>query len=181
MSQELLQSIQERRTIRRFTEQDVEPEKLTAVLEAIRWSQSWANTQCWEIIVVQDKQIQTELQALISPRNPATKAMVSAPVVLAVRGKQHSSGWYDGKQSTRYEDWMLYDLGLATQNLCLAAHGLGLGAVVVGLFDHAGVEKLLGVPNGYQVVSLIPMGYPAAVPSAPPRKNLAEFVHYNRF
>ena len=61
MSQELLKSIQERRTIRRFTEQDVEPEKLTAVLEAIRWSQSWANTQCWEIIVVQDKQIQTEL------------------------------------------------------------------------------------------------------------------------
>ena len=87
MSQELLKSIQERRTIRRFTEQDVEPEKLTAVLEAIRWSQSWANTQCWEIIVVQDKQIQTELQALISPRNPATKAMVSAPVVLAVCGK----------------------------------------------------------------------------------------------
>ena len=145
----------------------MEPEKLAAVLEAVRWSPSWANTQCWEVVVIQDKKIQTALQSVISPRNPATKAMVAAPVVLALCGKQHSSGWYDGKQSTRYEDWMLYDLGIATQSIGLVAHSLGLATVVVGLFDHAAVDTILGVPAGYQAVSLLPLGYPDASPSPP--------------
>jgi nitroreductase len=76
---------------------------------------------------------------------------------------------------------MMYDLGLATQNLCLTAQSLGLGSVIVGSFDHAAAAELLTVPDGYEIVSLIPLGYPAHSPTAPARRAVAEFVHYRRF
>jgi nitroreductase len=55
---------------------------------------------------------------------------------------------------------MMYDLGLATQNLCLMAHSLGLGTVIVGLFDHDRAKAVVNVPDGYELVTMIPLGYP---------------------
>ncbi len=75
----------------------------------------------------------------------------------------------------------MFDLGLATQNLCLMAHDLGLGTVIVGLFDHDGAKQILNVPAGYELVVLIPMGYPAKTPSAPERREIEEFTHYDIF
>jgi predicted oxidoreductase (fatty acid repression mutant protein) len=49
-----LDIVKGRRSIRRFTAQPVEQEKLDVLLEAARWTPSWANTQCWEVIVVAD-------------------------------------------------------------------------------------------------------------------------------
>jgi nitroreductase len=75
----------------------------------------------------------------------------------------------------------MYDLGIATQSLCLAAHDLGLGTVIAGLFDHDKAKEILGVPDGYEVVSLIPLGYPAKTPSSPKRREVEEFTHYDTF
>ena len=78
-------------------------------------------------------------------------------------------------------DWFMFDLGLATQTLCLVAHSLGLGTVIVGLIDHDKVKKILNVPDGYEVVALIPVGYPAQKPSAPKRREISEFMRYDTF
>jgi len=181
MENELMRVLQTRRSIRRFKEQPIEAEKMATVLEAVRWSPSWANTQCWEIVVVTDKAQQEKLQATLAPKNPATKAMVGAPAVLVVCGKEHAAGWYDGKQTTRFPDWLMFDLGIASQSICLAAHSLGLGTVVVGLFDHAKADAVIGVPAGYQVVAMIPIGYPDNDPSPPKRREASEFTHQNKF
>jgi len=107
--------------------------------------------------------------------------MTQAPVVLGICGRKHKAGYYNGERQTRFEDWLMFDLGLATQNICLTAHILGLGAVIVGSFDHDRVAELLEIPDTYDIVSLIPLGYPAHAPSPPPRRPAAEFVHYRRF
>jgi nitroreductase len=75
----------------------------------------------------------------------------------------------------------MFDLGLATQNLCLTAHELGLGTVIVGLLDHDKAKSVLHVPDTHEVVVLIPLGYPAKSPSAPKRKEISEFTHYETF
>jgi len=75
----------------------------------------------------------------------------------------------------------MFDIGIAAQNLCLRVHDLGLGSVIVGLFDHNKAKEVLGVPEGYEVVVMIPVGYPAKVPSAPKRKEISEFTHYEKF
>jgi nitroreductase len=53
--------------------------------------------------------------------------------------------------------------------------------VIVGSFDHDLVAELLEIPDSYDIVALIPIGYPAHAPSPPPRRPVAEFVHYRRF
>ena len=75
----------------------------------------------------------------------------------------------------------MFDTGLAMQNLCLAAHALGLGTVIIGMFDHKGVEKILGVPQDVEVVAMTPLGYPTTVGNIPKRKELSEFVFYDEY
>ncbi|MEA3414587.1 MAG: nitroreductase family protein [Thermodesulfobacteriota bacterium] len=178
---DLMEIIKERRSIRDYEEKDIPGEIVDKVLESVRWTPSWVNTQCWEVIVVKDKIIKEKLQATISKGNRAAKSIVTAPVVLAVCGRLGKSGYYKGKISTKFGDWYMFDLGLATQNLCLMAHHLRLGAVIVGLFDHDRAKQILNVPAGYELVVLIPMGYPAKTPSAPKRREIGEFTHYDKF
>ena len=107
--------------------------------------------------------------------------MVEAPAILVLCGKQGSSGFYKGQVTTKFGDWFMFDLGLATQSLCLAAWNLGLGTVVVGLFDHNRAAAVLGVPEGYELVAMLPLGYPAKQPAAPKRREISEFTHQERF
>jgi nitroreductase len=178
---EITEVIKERRSIRKYEEKDVPEEILNSLLEAAGWSPSWANTQCWELIVVKDKTLKESLKETIFPKNPATNAITGAPVLLALCGKLKSSGFYKDIVTTKFGDWFMFDLGLFTQTLCLAAQNLGLGTVIVGLFDHDKAKSILKVPEGYELVVLIPLGYPAKISSAPKRREIREFVHHNTF
>ena len=125
---ELLSIIRERRSIRKYLERPVSGDDLQQILEALRWAPSWANTQCWEVVVVRDPEVRDRLQATVPAKgNPAFKAVGMAPVVLVMCAKTQVSGFYKGSELTHFGDWMMYDLGLATQNLCLMAHSLGTG------------------------------------------------------
>ncbi len=178
---ELMNIIEERRSVRKYEDKDMPKEYLDKIFEAVRWAPSWANTQCWDIIVVKDKNIRESLQKTISPKNPATRSIVSASVLLALCGKTGESGYYKGKVTTKFGDWLLFDLGIATQNICLTAQALGLGTVIVGLFDHDKAKEILEVPDTHEVVALIPVGYPAHKPKPPKRKAVEEFVRYDTF
>ena len=96
---DLMEVIKERRSIRDYEEKDIPVELVNRVLDAVRWTPSWVNTQCWEVIVVKDKIIKEKLQATISKGNRAAKSIVAAPVVLAICGRLEKSGYYKLKQS----------------------------------------------------------------------------------
>jgi len=176
-----IQVIKDRRTVRKFEEQPVTEEQVNTLLEAVRWAESWANTQCWEIIVVRDQDIKAQLQETMAKGNPGTKAVVQAPVVFGVCAKLQTSGFYKGQAPTKFGDWYMFDLGIASQNLSLAAQALGLGSVILGLFDHDQAAKVLKVPQGFELVTLIPVGVPAKIPSAPNRREISEFTHWETF
>ena len=173
--------IRERRSTRKYEAKDVPEDILNQVLEAVRWAPSWANTQCWEVVLVQDRTLREKLQATISKGNPSTKSIIEAPVLLALCGKLKSSGYYKDKVSTKLGDWLMFDLGLVTQTICLAARSFGLGTVIVGFFDHDRAREILKVPTGYEIVALVPMGYPAKISSAPKRREVGEFMHRDTF
>ncbi len=177
----VLDIIKNRRSIRNFEDRGVPQEVLEQILEAVRWSPSWANTQCWEVIVVKDLEIKKRLQETMGKGNPATRAIVEAPIVIGICGKLQSSGYYKGEVTTKFGDWFMYDVGLATQSLCLTAHALGLGTVIAGLFDHDKAKAVLQIPEGIELVSLIPTGYPAKGTGAPKRREVSEFTHYDKY
>ena len=176
-----IQAINNRRTIRNFQDQPVTDEQVQTLLESIRWAESWANTQCWEVVVVRDAEIKSQLQETMAKGNPGTKAVVQAPVVFAVCAKLQTSGFYKGQAPTKFGDWFMFDLGIACQNLSLAAHAMGLGSVILGLFDQDQAAEVLKVPAGFELVTLIPVGVPAKIPSAPKRREVKEFAHWETF
>lgn len=177
----LMDIVKGRRSIRRYEEKEVSESDLQKILESVQWSPSWANTQCWEIIAVKDSTIKEELVEKSFPKNPAAKAIVQAPVVLALCGKVKSAGYYKDEAMTKFGDWMLFDLGIASQSICLTAYDLGLGTVIVGNFNHDQAGEILKVGEGYEVVVLIPLGYPAKDSPAPKRREISDFVHNNTF
>jgi nitroreductase len=183
---ETLEAIKTRRSIRKFTDQPVEPEKLQAVLEAVQQAPSWSNRQCWSLVVVQDQEVRNRISELSFVEsffatygyksNPAQKGLAQAPIVLVACADPQQSG------DLRGEQYFMADLGIATQNLMLAAHDLGLGTVFVGVFDEEQLKSLLGIPANIRIVGLFPLGYPATeAKGGPPRKPLSEFVHYGQW
>ncbi len=178
---DVMNSILERRSVRKFEEKPIPDEILNTLLQSVRWSPSWANTQCWEVIVIKDESVRIKLQEVMSPKNPATRAIVQAPVLLALCAKLKHSGYYKEEASTRFGDWFLFDLGIASQSISLAAHSMGLGSVTVGAFDQNKANTILNLPEGYDTAVLIPVGYPAKISSAPKRRDIAEFTHNDTF
>jgi nitroreductase len=178
---DLMSIVKGRRSIRRFQDKPVPETDLQQILEAVQWSPSWANTQCWEIVVVKEREMKERLNEALSPTNPAKKGLPDAPLVLALCGKLQSSGFYKGQATTKLGDWFMFDLGIATQSLCLAACNLGLGTVIVGSINHDKAKDVLGVGEGYELVALIPVGYPAKESAAPKRREISEFTHSDKF
>lgn len=177
-----MEIIKTRRSIRRFKPDPVEDEKLLTILEAARWAPSWANTQCWEFIVIKDPAIKESLATTLPPTNPAVEAVRKAPVVIVACAKLGVSGYYKGRAVTDKGDWFMFDVALALQNMVLAAWSLGLGTVYVGAFDAKKAAGILGVPPEVSVVALVPVGYPLEVPKeAPKRKELREFVYLDKY
>jgi nitroreductase len=177
---DLFDAIKTRRSIRKYLDKPIEDEKLQAVLEAVRMSPSWANFQCWRLVVVKDKSIKAKISALsyveavFAPMgyksNPSMKALVEAPVVIVLCADPERSGTLWDQQ------YYLVDAGLAAQNLMLAARGLGLGSVFVGIYDEDKLKKLLNIPEGIRIVGLLPLGYAAEEQKdGPSRKPVEEF------
>jgi nitroreductase len=180
---ETLEAIRTRRSVRRFSDQPVEPEKLQAVLEAVQQAPSWSNRQCWHLVVVQNQEVRNTISELSFVEsffatygyktNPAQKGLAQAPVVIVACADPLQSG------DLRGEQYFMADMGIAAQNLMLAAHDQGLGSVFVGVFDEEQLKKLLGIPANIRIIGLLPLGYPAGESKGgPPRKPLSEFVHY---
>ena len=178
--------IKERRSMRKFTEQEVSDEQLHELLEAVRWSPSWANTQCWEVVVIKDQARKEQLAAMLSEKNPATKGVVQAPLVLVICARLGVAGYEHGENAehayaTDKGDWFMFDLGIACQNICLAAYDMGLGTVHVGHIKHKEIDQWLGLPEDVCSVEIIPVGYPAKQGKAPARKQLEDFVHFEKY
>ncbi len=179
---ETRECIRTRRSIRRFTDQPVSEEQFKELLEAIRWSPSWANTQCWEVVAVREREAKEKLASLVIRKDsPAAQGLIEAPLVLVMCGRVGLAGFHQGQARTDKGDWYMFDLGIACQNLCLAAHAMGLGTVHMGGFDHPALDDYLGLPPDVHSVEMIPVGYPAQEAASPARKELSVFVHLEKY
>ncbi len=152
-----LQAIHTRRSIRKYEDRAVPEDAIRQILAAAMMAPSACNMQPWHFVVIDDR----ELLAKISAINPHAGMAEHSPVSILVCGDlalEHPSGY-----------WVV-DCAAATQNLLLAAHALGLGAVWTGIYPRQdrveGYRKLLGLPENVMPHSLNVIGYPAEEPQA---------------
>lgn len=190
---DVLEAIKTRKSIRRFKDIPVENDKLLKILESIRMAPSWANMQCWRLIVVKNQQVKDKISELsfvesfFTPlgykTNPAQKGLAEAPVIIVACADPSRSGllWN--------QSYYMTDIGIAAQNLMLSAHSLGLGSVFVGVFDEEKLKGILNIPQGIRIVGIFPIGYPRdektgsnrGEKEAPPRKPISEFSFSERW
>ena len=183
---ELFEAIKTRRSVRKYLDKPVENDKLQAVLEAVRMAPSWANMQCWRMVVVKDKAVKETLsdlsyvESFFAPKgykaNPSKKALAEAPVVIVLCAEPSQSGVLWG------QSYYLVDTGIASQNLMLTARDQGLGSVFVGVYDEVKVKGILNIPQNVRVVGLFPLGYPAGESKdGPPRKPMHEICFHGQW
>lgn len=181
-----LEAIKTRRSVRKFADKPVEAEKLQTVLEAVQAAPSWSNMQCWRMVVVKNAESRAKIsdlsyvESFFATRgyksNPAQKGIADAPVVIVLCAVPEQSGELNGQK------YYLADTGIASENLMLAAHAVGLASVFVGVFDEEKLGDLLDIPPGVRIVGIFPLGYPQTEPKAgPSRKPLEEIVFYEKW
>jgi nitroreductase len=161
-----------RRSIRKFTNQPVEPEKVDKLLRAAMQAPSAANQQAWEFIVVQDKAKLEKLAETSPYAKPAAGSAVTF-VFLADESKM--------KVPTGWEQ----DMGAAAENMLLEAVHLGLGGVWFGVATSSlvaeNVSKLFELPENIRPFSLISVGYPDGQKNQFVDRYQAERVHYEKW
>lgn len=189
---DVMQAIRERRSIRRYLPDPVPEEALHTILEAARWAPSWTNTQCWRLIVVGDQETKSKLAETLRTmkpkgKNSSTEAVREAPIVIVACAERGLSGCYRSEDkkgapvTDKGEWWFMFDLGLAMQNVTLAAHSLGLGTVHIGFFDTGEVARILDIPDNIAVVELMALGRPDETPPTRPRKEISEFAFHEKY
>ena len=163
------------RVVRRFEDRPLAPEHLDRVLNAGRRASSSKNTQRWAFIVVTDRE---RLRALAA----------TGPYAGHVAGAAAAIALVTPDPSGPEEPFsIMWDLGLATQNMILAAWSLGIGSCPATVYDGAMARELLGYPEGLACTFILSLGYPVdpadlVRPLKPGgRRPLDEIVHRDRW
>ena len=171
--QAAIENIMTRTSIRQFKAQPVEQDTVDILLKAAMAAPSALNLQPWHFIVINDK----ETIALLSGKRPT-----NAPLMIAVCGDTDKTMLPDG--STKLPDFWVEDVSAATENLLLAAHALGLGAVWTGVYPAmdrtAEVANVLNCPQNIVPLAVVRVGYPDESPE-PKNKYKEENISYNKF
>lgn len=172
--------IKGRRSVRRFTEQAIDHVVLSEIVETASYYPSWKHTQIVRFVAVEGEKKARLAKECTDMWANNGKIMESAPVVMAVTIIKNRSGFErDGSFSTNKGDrWQMYDAGIASQTLCLAAYENGIASVILGLFDDEKAAAILELPEDREVAALIPMGYAAETPAAPRRKPVEEILSF---
>lgn len=171
--------IKGRRSIRAFSQESISHELISEIVETASYAPSWKHTQIVRYVAAEGE-LKDKIAACTSAYARNGEIIASAPMVIVVTIIKGRSGYErDGSFSThRGEGWQMFDAGVASEAFCLAAYEKGLGTVIMGIFDDDKVAELLELPEGRDVVALIPIGYPAESPTAPRRKPVEELVTF---
>ena len=171
--------IRTRRSIRKFKAAPVDHSLLESLISDTSYSPSWKNSQITRFIAIEDSSI---LDSIVQDYTPSFNSDIikQVPVLLAVTFAKGRSGFErDGSFSTKKGDrWQMFDVGVACQTFCLAAHNAGLGTVIMGIWDEDGITKLLKLPDDQELAALIAVGWPDVDPDVPMRKSVDELLTY---
>ena len=167
-----------RRSIRKFTDTPVSHETLEQIVATAAYAPSWKNTQISRYIAIENPDMLREICETYAPFNAyiigGCKTLIAQTFV-----KNRSGFERDGSYSTdRRTGWQHYDCGIAAQTFCLAAHDLGVGSVILGIFDREALEKYLNIPDDQELMALIAIGYPSNDAPAPKRKDVETLLSY---
>jgi nitroreductase len=191
---DVMQAIATRRSIRKYRPDPIDEEVLQRLLTAMRLAPSGGNRQPWKFVVVRDEALKRQIaDAAASTRSTgevrrqdwiADAAAIVVPCGLPPAPPAPAAAPSPdplAHQPRPPAPTLYLNLAIALDHLTLAAAAEGLGTCWVGAVDMARVRELLGIPADVLVPVIMPLGHPADVPDARPRKPLDEIICYDRY
>lgn len=146
-----MEALLTRSSIRAYTDEPVTDEQVEQLLRAAMAAPSAGNSQSWAFVVIRDR----ELLDAVPTVHPYAKMTPQAPLAILVCGDVSAE---------KYPGFWVQDCSAAVENLLLAAHIIGLGAVWTGIYpDEGRVEgfrRLFSLPDHIVPLALIPVGFP---------------------
>lgn len=171
--------LEKRRSIRKYDgSKSVTKEQVEEIIRAGILAPSWKNSQVprYYAAVTEEGIAKVKAQLPVFNVNNTAGAAYIVTTIVANR-----SGYDpDGSPTTEmsHNEWGMYDLGLASENMALKAVDMGLGTLIMGIRDAEGLKKALQIPENEIVVSVIAVGYPAIDPVIPKRKEVGEAAKF---
>lgn len=166
---DLYEAVEKRRSIRKFKPEPVTREDLRRILKAGRLAPSGGNRQPWHFIVVRESETKRALSVAANNQ----EFIAEADAVIVALGEPRTSTDLPYKlSSTRIPHKQ--DPMIAIEHMVLAATALSYGTCWIGAFNEDEVRKILGIPEYFAVIALLPVGVPAERPPPRPRKAFTE-------
>lgn len=162
-----------RKSIREFSDKEIEKDKLGRLLETLRRAQSAANRQPWHFIIIEKKDVKM-LNDIFTK-----DGFKSAPLIIAACAEPQKA-WVRKADGRNYA-WV--DVTIAITEMIGAATAEGLGACWIAAIDPVRLKERLDIPGSIEVVALIAIGYPTAplIKEEKNRKPLEEIIHYGKW
>lgn len=157
---DFLDLVKARYSVRDYVQKEIEQSKLDYVMECVRLAPSAVNYQPWKFAIVADPERLAALKTAY-PR----EWIQTAPCII-VACADHTQSWHRKADNKDHAD---IDLSIAIEHLCLAAAEQGLGTCWVCNFDVPVCREVMQLPEQFEPVALIPIGYPA-VQALPDKK-----------
>ncbi len=166
-------AIRIRKSVRSFSDRTIPQSTLEEILDSARLAPSASNKQDWVFIVVEEPSKQEELAAATSGQG----FIKQAPVILAGVATDPDYRMRNGLSSGAV------DLAIALDHITLKAVEEGIGTCWIGAFHQDQAKQVLDIPNEYQIVALMPLGYPSTelAEREKARKDLEEITFKNTF
>ncbi|MBN1961864.1 MAG: nitroreductase family protein [Deltaproteobacteria bacterium] len=165
---DFLKLVQSRYSVRAYKPDEVAPDKLERILEAVRLAPSAKNQQAFRFIVIYTQGREQELARIFHQ-----SWLMQAPIIVAACGVPNDN-WRrsDGKN---YND---VDVTIAMDHLILAATAEGLGTCWIGAFKNDAAKEVLKLPDGVEPIAFTPLGYANDQSRPKLRKKLSQLISY---
>ena len=165
---DVMKAIEERRSIRSYRSDPVEPEKLAQIAEAFRLAPSAVNAQNWKLLIVTDPAVKER----ISEASPGKPDMITNAPVILVGTCSAQNEMLNGHRVDSV------DVSIAMSFAMLEAQELGLGTCWIGYYTEPGMRDALGLSEETSIAAIMLLGYADEDPEPRPRKDLDEVVVY---
>lgn len=169
--------IETRRSIRKYKAEPVDRQVIGQLVQAAILAPSWKNSQVTRFYAADGEKKQQLAECLPSYNQNNTK---DAAVLIVVTVKDKISGFdNEGNALTKLGDGFQYfDSALQVENLCLKAHELGLGTLIMGLYDEEKTRAFLGIDESEKIVCFLSVGVPNIEPKMPNRNSIDDVLKF---
>jgi len=157
----VFEAIATRRSIRKFTSQDIPMEILGIILDAGRYAPSAGNVQNWKFIIVKNK----DNRQRIAEASMQQMWIAEAPVIVVVCAEIEKIRQFYGIRGERL--YAIQNCAASIENMLLTAHALGLASTWIGAFDETMLRRAANIPEDVRPQAILPFGYPDEVVPAP--------------